>query len=128
MLCSSHMLCFPGMLCFPHMLFSQYVMLFSYVILYLTLAYLVLKLPKPHYLTSGYLILGHLTLGYLILDYLTSAYLTFGNGTFPHSFLLSHNPLPALSLFPHDITFLNNLSHNASCLTHPLVHCLAPFL
>src|SRR5882757_8196413 len=51
----------------------------------------------------------------------------FCNFTFPHSFIFSHDPLLAPSLFPHDVTFLTNLSHDASYWTHPLIHCLAPF-
>src|SRR5882757_1785375 len=51
----------------------------------------------------------------------------FCNFTFPHSFIFSHDPLVAPSLFPHDVTFLTNLSHDASYWTHPLIHCLAPF-
>jgi len=51
----------------------------------------------------------------------------FCNFTFPRSFIHSHNPLLAPSLFPHDVTFLTNRSHDASYWTHPLIHCLAPF-
>src|SRR5882757_3991777 len=51
----------------------------------------------------------------------------FCNFTFPHSLIFSHDPLLAPSLFPHDVTFLINLSHDASYWTHLPIYCLAPF-
>src|SRR5882757_8931196 len=44
----------------------------------------------------------------------------FCNFTFPHSFIFSHDPLLAPSLFPHDVSFLSlNLSGS------PATHCFA---